>query len=134
MNNTSTFSDVLFVCEKGGSYETEETQNEKPHQIITVNRVELKGIPNTITQTENKNGGISRNYYGGDGLQTKQISNNHHGHKAVMNYGKKGEHAHDYVYDDNENLQADHIERLTMMRERKIVIFYDERYNKSTFK
>lgn len=66
--------------------------------------VRLLGEPNTITQTVNRKGGISRNYYDDTGRQFKQISNNHHDHRAVMGYGKDGEHAHDYVYDDNGHL------------------------------
>lgn len=64
----------------------------------------LQERPNSIIQITNSKGGISRNYYGGDGWQTKQISNNSHGHKAVENYGKHGEHAHDYIYDDDKKL------------------------------
>lgn len=75
-------------------------------RIIKVKQddVALRGVPNAITQTTSKNGGINRNYYDKSGRQSKQISNNHHNHKAVMGYGKQGEHAHDYVYNSEEKL------------------------------
>lgn len=76
--------------------------------IIKVKQSEVRptgGKPNSITQTENSKGGINRNYYDKDGNQTKQISNNDHGHKAESKYGKHGEHAHDYYYDENGELQ-----------------------------
>ena len=76
----------------------------KPYQIITVKRTELRGIPNTITQIEGKKGGIDRNYYGSDGWQEKQISNNGHGHAKEEAMGKHGEHAHDYSYGANRKL------------------------------
>ena len=86
-----------------------ELQNAVGERIIKVNHVELFGVPNTITQITNKKGGIDRNYYGSDGKQTKQISNNDHGYQKTHRYGEYGEHAHDYIYDDSGEL----IERTT---------------------
>ena len=68
--------------------------------IIKVNRSDIKGPRNGITQKTNAKGGIDRNYYGSDGRQTKQISNNGHGHKAEESLGLHGEHAHDYVVNE----------------------------------
>lgn len=71
--------------------------------IIEVKASEVKttgGIPNSITQTKNSKGGITRNYYNERGVQSKQISNNHHGHKKESKFGKNGEHAHDYYIDE----------------------------------
>lgn len=65
--------------------------------IIKVNKSDINGPRNGITQKTNAKGGIDRNYYGPDGRQTKQISNNGHGHKAEEAFGLHGEHAHDYV-------------------------------------
>ena len=48
--------------------------------------------------------GIDRNYYDESGRQSKQISNNNHGHPKAHKYGKKGEHAHDYIYDNTGKL------------------------------
>lgn len=70
-------------------------------EIIKVTKSTRNGIPGSITQKENAKGGIDRNYYGQDGRQTKQISNNDHGHKAESALGQHGEHAHDYTWDEN---------------------------------
>lgn len=67
--------------------------------IIKVSKSNIKGPRNGITQKTNAKGGIDRNYYGADGRQTKQISNNGHGHKVEEALGKHGEHAHDYIFD-----------------------------------
>ena len=67
--------------------------------IIKVSKSDIKGPRNGITQKTNAKGGIDRNYYGADGRQTKQISNNGHGHKVEEALGKHGEHAHDYIFD-----------------------------------
>lgn len=71
--------------------------------IIVVKKTTLTGEPNSITQRVAKGGGIDRNYYGDDGKQIKQISNNDHGHKVESKFGKHGEHAHDYFIDENGN-------------------------------
>ena len=68
------------------------------NQIYVVNRiVVVKGPPNGITQKVNDKGGVDRNYYDSDGCQTKQISNNSHGHKKESKFGKHGEHKHMYI-------------------------------------
>lgn len=67
--------------------------------IIKVSKSNITGPRNGITQKTNAKGGIDRNYYGPDGRQTKQISNNGHGHKVEDALGKHGEHAHDYIFD-----------------------------------
>jgi len=67
--------------------------------IIKVSKSNITGPRNGITQKTNAKGGINRNYYGPDGRQTKQISNNGHGHKVEEALGKHGEHAHDYIFD-----------------------------------
>lgn len=72
--------------------------------IMKVDHVNLYEAPNSITQKENAKGGIDRNYYDANGRQFKQISNNHHNHQRAKKYGKSGEHAHDYVYDEKGNL------------------------------
>lgn len=67
--------------------------------IIKVSKSNITGPRNGITQKANAKGGIDRNYYGPDGRQTKQISNNGHGHKVEEALGNHGEHAHDYIFD-----------------------------------
>ena len=71
--------------------------------IILTNKSSTKFAPYTITQVVNKKGGIDRNYYGPNGAQIKQISNNDHGHKKESKFGEHGEHAHNYYYDETTN-------------------------------
>lgn len=89
------------------------TTNANGVPIKIVKRTELTGEPNSITQKVNSKGGIDRNYYGENTQQSKQISNNDHGHKAESGYGEHGEHAHDYIYDDDGNLIGRPIRELT---------------------
>lgn len=72
--------------------------------IKTVPKNEITGEPNSVTQHVTKKGGIDRNFYGEDGKQTLQISNHNHGKPKAHPFGKNGEHAHDYKYDDLGNL------------------------------
>lgn len=75
-------------------------KNAAGQDIIEVKKITLTGTPNSITQLTSKRGGIERNYYDENGKQYKQISNNNHGNAKMHPYGKNGEHAHDYVYED----------------------------------
>ncbi len=81
-----------------------EVKNASGQTVKIVEHSRLHSKPNSIEQTENKKGGVNRNYYDENGAQSKQISNNDHGNPKMHNYGKNGEHAHDYVYDDDGNL------------------------------
>lgn len=72
--------------------------------IIRVQKTSLTGTPGSVTQVVNAKGGIDRNYYGPDGRQVKQISNNGHGHKKEEALGQHGEHAHDYRYTEEGKL------------------------------
>lgn len=75
-------------------------KNAAGKDILEVKKTTLTGKPNSITQVTGKKGGIDRNYYDKNGKQYKQISNNNHGNARMHPYGKNGEHAHDYVYED----------------------------------
>lgn len=88
----------------GPPYPIKRLTNAAGLRIIEVDKNELTGPPNGITQHTNRKGGIDRNYYDENGRQIKQISNNDHFHPKQHNYGEHGEHAHDYVYDDSGNL------------------------------
>ena len=68
--------------------------------IIRVDKTEIRATPNSITEVVNKKGGIDRNYYDSEGKQSKQISNNDHGKPKQHPFGKNGEHAHDYIWED----------------------------------
>lgn len=69
--------------------------------VKIVKRTTLTGAPNSITQRVNAKGGIDRNFYGANGMQTKQISNNDHGNRGKHPFGVHGEHAHDYTVGKN---------------------------------
>lgn len=88
-------------------------KNAKGQSIIEVDHIELDGPPYGITQATNSKGGIDRNYYDGSGKQTKQISNHNHGHPKQHDFGDHGEHAHDYIYDENGDLLDRPIRELT---------------------
>lgn len=80
-------------------------KNADERGIIHVNKTDIRGIPNSITQVTTKNGGITRNYYGADGKQVKQITNNNHGTPKSHPWGINGEHAHDYIW-EHETLKS----------------------------
>ena len=78
-------------------------KNASGYPIIKKDHISLDGPPNAIIERKNKNGGVDRNYYNADGRQSKQVSNHDHGNPKQHNFGKHGEHAHDYIYDENGN-------------------------------
>lgn len=80
------------------------TKNANGTEVEIVERTSLMWKPNSITQKVSSKGGIERNYYNENGMQTKQIANNNHGKPKRHPFGKSGEHAHDYIYDSEGNL------------------------------
>ena len=92
---------------------TKPLQNANGDYIIEEKVSELYGEPNSITQVIQSKGGIDRNYYGDDGHQIKQISNYGHGHPKEEAIGKHGEHAHDYVFDEEGELIRQEARELT---------------------
>lgn len=88
-------------------------ENMRGSDIIRVSKTTLTAEPNTITEVVGKRGGIDRNYYGADGKQNKQISNNDHGNPKRHPYGKHGEHAHDYIYDEEGKLKGRPVREMT---------------------
>ena len=76
----------------------------KTVQIYNGHSNSLTGPPNGIVQRVGKKGGIDRNYYDKNGNQIKQVSNNGHGNKSDEKLGEHGEHAHDYLYNENGEL------------------------------
>lgn len=81
--------------------------------IIRVEKTTLTADPNTVTEVIGKRGGVDRNYYGPDGRQQKQISNNNHGNPKLHPFGKHGEHAHDYIYAEDGRLKGRPVRELT---------------------
>lgn len=89
------------------------TKNANGTEVEIVERTSLMWKPNSITQKVSSKGGIERNYYNENGMQTKQIANNNHGKPKQHPFGKSGEHAHDYIYDSEGNLIGRPIRDLT---------------------
>ena len=59
------------------------------------------GAPNSIVQHDSVNGEVlGRAYYDDRGLKSKEIHFTNHNRPDKHPYGLKGEHAHDYVFDD----------------------------------
>ena len=89
-----------YIDNSGGSGIIGVTKNANGKEVMIVEHTNIIGKPNSITQKESSKGGIERNYYDENGKQSKQIANNNHGKPKKHPYGKNGEHAHDYVYDE----------------------------------
>lgn len=60
----------------------------------------LKGEPNSVVQNTNKSGQINRNFYDSNGFLTKQIHNGPHNNIKQHPFGKEGEHAHYWQYEN----------------------------------
>ena len=59
------------------------------------------GAPNSIVQHDSVNGEVlGRAYYDDRGLKNKEIHFTNHSRPDKHPYGLKGEHAHDYIFDD----------------------------------
>lgn len=108
----------LTDLDKGGIIKEIKNAAGKVVKIVNQSNVKTKGIPNAITQTVSKKGGINRNFYDDNGNQYLQISNNDHGHKKESKLGKHGEHAHDYFRNENGKIIHGEARELTE-RERK---------------
>ena len=74
-------------------------------EVKIVEKTVLHEEPNSITQVVNAKGGVNRNYYDENGNQFLQISNNGHWHPVEEDIGNYGEHAHDYYFDENNELK-----------------------------
>ena len=93
------------------------TTNAVGQTVTIVKHTELTGEPGSITQKDNSKGKIDRNYYGADGKQTKQISNNPHSNPKQHPFGEHGEHAHDYK--ENEDGELMHLSARELTEEER---------------
>ena len=82
-------------------------------EVRIVKKTNLHEKPNSITQIVNEKGGVNRNYYDADGNQFLQISNNGHGNAFEEDKGAFGEHAHDYVINEDGKLIRNSARELT---------------------
>ena len=81
--------------------------------VFKVNHSTVFGSPNSITQKENRKGGIVRNYYDGYGNQYKQIADNEEHHRKE-NFDVGGVHAHNYVLNNGGIPTHEDVRRLSV--------------------
>lgn len=89
------------------------TKNASGKEVEIVDSTPLYGKPNSIIQVVNSRGGVNRNYYDANGNQFLQISNNGHGNPVEEDRGVFGEHAHDYSFGKNGELNRGKARELT---------------------
>lgn len=103
-NNPEKFKELKELYK--GFSEGKLTRNANGRIIKIVSKTTLYAEANSITQFVNSKGGIDRNYYDKNGRQYKQITDNARNEKAAESFGEHGEHRHNYVYDEKDNLIA----------------------------
>lgn len=99
--------------DKNGAIIDTETKNAAGEIVRLKSESSTTGEPDSISQVVNKYGGINRDYYGSDGNQTVQISNNGHGNPSDTAFGEFGEHAHDYYVGEDGNMMRGEARDLT---------------------
>ena len=73
-----------------------------------------RGLPNSVVQHNATNGDVlGRTYYDARGFKTKDIHFTNHKQPARLPYGKIGEHAHDFVFDDEGKFVSRNTRELT---------------------
>lgn len=72
------------------------------------------GKPNTIVQHDATNGDVlGRTYYDYRGYKVKEVHFTNHKQPDKHPYGRRGEHSHDYVFDDNGKFISRNVRDLT---------------------
>ena len=78
----------------------------KVNKVISGHSIPKQSEPNTVIDHLGKDNKVeTRTFYGGNGLKKKEITNHDHGFPAKHPYGKHGEHAHDYEWDETGKLK-----------------------------
>lgn len=80
---------------------------------IVINKVVFghSGIPkmadpkSVVDHQNEKNGVDARAFYGDDGMKVKELHTSNHGNPKWHNYGRHGEHAHDYEWNEDGSLK-----------------------------
>lgn len=75
----------------------------KPDKVMSGHEsTPKKSAPNTVIDHVGKDGAVNmRSFYGNDGMKSMDINTDNHGNPKRHPYGKHGEHAHDYEWDEN---------------------------------
>ena len=89
-----------------GLEKSEKSDTIKADKIVTGHAATpKKAAANTVIDHTNADGKTdTRSFYGSDGMKTKDIHTTNHGNPKQHNYGTRGEHAHDYVWNDDGSL------------------------------
>ena len=123
-NCRCTFSPVAESLETGGK-SAKTVDNSAKSDIIKVDRVMTghsgapkKAEPNSIIDHKTNGKTDVRAFYSEKGLKIKDINTNSHGNPKRHPYGKNGEHAHDYEWDNKNRLKNRTTRELTE-KERK---------------
>ena len=87
----------------------------KADEVISGHAPTPKGAkPNSIIDHLGENGKVeTRTFYGPDGYKKTDITSHDHGFPAMHPYGKHGEHAHDYEWDETGKLKSRTIREIT---------------------
>lgn len=87
----------------------------KADEVISGHAPTPKGAkPNSIIDHLGENGKVeTRTFYGSDGYKKTDITSHDHGFPAMHPYGKHGEHAHDYEWDETGKLKSRTIREIT---------------------
>lgn len=105
----------LLYNKDGTIVVTDDWKNRKhPH-------IEKQYRPFAVIETKEVKGSheqINRTIYDANGMMEKQIHSSHHGVPEKHPYGEYGEHAHDYIWDNNKN-RKDRTDRNLTKQERK---------------
>lgn len=65
-----------------------------------------KAEPNTVIDHLGKSGAVNvRSFYDDNGFKVKDLHTDDHGYPKQHPFGKHGEHAHDYEWDENGRLK-----------------------------
>ena len=96
-NAKKELNDLLFYLNNSNTRGVENvTRNNFGKPVFQVNHSTVFGSPDSITQKENRKGGIVRNYYDNYGNQYKQVADNNEKHET-NNLDIGGIHAHNYI-------------------------------------
>lgn len=110
--------DVLTNSAKGIIIEpkgTNKTEIVKPNLVVDGHNGTPKiAEPNIVIDHKDKDGKVDiRTFYGNDGYKKKDIHTTDHGHPKQHPYGKHGEHAEDYFWDEDGKLKQKNRRELT---------------------
>ena len=78
----------------------------KADKVISGHTIPKQAEPNTVIDHLGKDSKVeTRTFYGDNGFKKKEITNHDHGFPAKHPYGERGEHAHDYEWDETGKLK-----------------------------